>query len=247
MIALSAKNITKKFSENIVLADLSISLEASKIYGLIGPSGSGKSVLLKTLAGIYPPDGGTITSNYKTISLMFQEGALFDSMSILDNVAFPLVNGSVPVSNLPSHQRTKVGEQVSYILERVGLLNAAHKMPSQISGGMRKRASLARALVARPDVVFLDDPTSGLDPVSSNVIMKLITDLHSEYKPTMILVSHDLRRLLPQVERIFAMFKGKIIFEDDLDNLRKVEQGSLRDFVSCRFDLARFDLAGTPS
>lgn len=237
MTILTATNIHKAFADKLVLDNLSISLDPKLRYGLIGPSGSGKSVLLKTLAGIYPPDSGTIKSEASSTSLMFQEGALFDSMSVLDNVAFPMTLGSHSVSSLPAARKKEVVEAVSYILERVGLSAAANKMPSQISGGMRKRASLARALVSRPELVFLDDPTSGLDPVSSNVIMKLIEDLHSEYKPTMILVSHDLRRLLPQVDHLFAMFNGQIVFSGTLAELRKISESKLRHFVSCRFDL----------
>ncbi len=238
---ISADNLIKTFGNKEVLSGVSLRLEPGRVYGLIGPSGAGKSVLLKTLAGIYPPDSGTISRDHETMSLMFQEGALFDSMSVFDNTAFPLVDGRVPVANLPLEEKKRVTEQVSNILSRVGLIDAAYKMPSQISGGMRKRASLARALVAKPQVVFLDDPTSGLDPVSSNVIMKLIRDLHAEYKPTMVLVSHDLRRLLPQVDSIISMFKGDIVFEGDLAALRSKAEGELRHFVTCRFDL------GSPS
>jgi phospholipid/cholesterol/gamma-HCH transport system ATP-binding protein len=232
-----ASGLIKKFGDKEVLNGVDIALAPGRVYGLIGPSGAGKSVLLKTLAGIYPPEAGGIERDHETMSLMFQEGALFDSMTVFDNTAFPLVDGRVPVANLSRAEKTDVTEKVSYILERVGLKDAAFKMPSQISGGMRKRAALARALVAKPQVVFLDDPTSGLDPVSSNVIMKLIRDLHGEYNPTMVLVSHDLRRLLPQVEEIISMFEGQIIFQGDLNTLRGVPAGELRHFVSCRFDL----------
>ncbi|MDZ4785544.1 MAG: ATP-binding cassette domain-containing protein [bacterium] len=237
MEIIQAINIVKAFGKKIVLADVSLNLEKGKLYGLIGPSGSGKSVLLKTLAGIYEPELGSVKRSGSSMSLMFQEGALFDSMSILDNVAFSLVSGRVPVQNLSKDEKEMVTKKVGYILHRVGLGQAAHKLPSQISGGMRKRASLARALVAKPDIVFLDDPTSGLDPVSSNVIMNLISELHSEYNPTMIIVSHDLRRLLPKVEHIISMWDGQIIFQGDLSNLKKTNDSTLRHFVSCRFDL----------
>jgi phospholipid/cholesterol/gamma-HCH transport system ATP-binding protein len=232
-----ASGLIKNFGDKEVLKGVDISFEPGRVYGLIGPSGAGKSVLLKTLAGIYPPEAGAISRDHQTMSLMFQEGALFDSMSVFDNTAFPLVDGRVPVANLPRAEKEDVTQRVSYILGRVGLKDAAFKMPSQISGGMRKRAALARALVSKPEVVFLDDPTSGLDPVSSNVIMKLIRDLHAEYHPTMVLVSHDLRRLLPQVDEIVSMFDGRVVFQGDLNRLRQTEPGDLRHFVSCRFDL----------
>jgi phospholipid/cholesterol/gamma-HCH transport system ATP-binding protein len=168
---------------------------------------------------------------------MFQEGALFDSLSVYDNVAFPLVQGMVPTTALPSDVRDFVHERVTAILERVGLSKAIFKFPAQLSGGMRKRVSLARALVGRPKYVFLDDPTAGLDPVASSVIMNLIVELHTEYRPTTVLVSQDLRRLLPVVERIFALFGGKIVFSGSLGELRQSPDELLRKFVSCRFDL----------
>jgi phospholipid/cholesterol/gamma-HCH transport system ATP-binding protein len=168
---------------------------------------------------------------------MFQEGALFDSMSVYDNVAFPLVNGNVPTTTLPRAVREEVCAKVSEILSRVGLLRAAHKMPAQISGGMRRRVSLARALVQRPKILLLDDPTSGLDPVASSVIMDLIVELHREYRPTTLLVSHDLRRLLPAVERILAMFDGKIVFDGSLKDLATSAPPQVQGFVACRFEL----------
>jgi phospholipid/cholesterol/gamma-HCH transport system ATP-binding protein len=126
---------------------------------------------------------------------------------------------------------------VSYILARVGLTKAAYKMPGQLSGGMRRRVSLARALVARPKILLLDDPTSGLDPVASSVIMDLIAELHNEYKPTTFLVSHDLRRLLPVVERILALFEGTIVFDGTLGDLANSAPSFVRSFVSCRYEL----------
>jgi phospholipid/cholesterol/gamma-HCH transport system ATP-binding protein len=170
---------------------------------------------------------------------MFQEGALFDSLSVYDNVAFPLVGGRVPTNALPREQREDVCAKVSDILARVGLTRAAYKMSGQLSGGMRRRVSLARALVARPKILLLDDPTSGLDPVASSVIMDLIVDLHQEYKPTTFLVSHDLRRLLPVVERILALFDGTIVFDGSLQDLTQNAPAFVRSFVSCRFDLSQ--------
>src|SRR5207244_3998957 len=146
------------------------------------------------------------------VGLMFQEGALFDSLNVLDNVAFPLVNGRVPTTILPKKVQEEVREKVMKILARVGLSRAVHKMPGQLSGGMRRRVALARALVSKPTLVLLDDPTSGLDPVASSIIMDLIVELHREYQPTTLMVSHDLRRLLPVVDRIVALFNGKICF-----------------------------------
>ncbi len=188
-------------------------------------------------SGFLAAVGGTETPHSrKDLALMFQEGALFDSLTVYDNVAFPLVGGQVPSAHLPHEVAVSVHERVSAMLERVGLTAAAYKVPGQLSGGMRKRVSLARALVARPPYVMLDDPTAGLDPVASSVIMNLIVEMHREYKPTMLIVSQDLRRLLPVVEKIFALFDGTVTFQGTLQELLATTDQHLKKFISCRFD-----------
>jgi phospholipid/cholesterol/gamma-HCH transport system ATP-binding protein len=181
------------------------------------------------------PGGSEATP--KDLALMFQEGALFDSLTVYDNVAFPLVGGQVPAAHLPAETARTVHEKVTTMLERVGLSAAAYKVPGQLSGGMRKRVSLARALVARPHYVMLDDPTAGLDPVASSVIMNLIVEMHREYQPTMLIVSQDLRRLLPVVEKVFALFDGTVRFQGTLQDLLNSSDEYLKKFVSCRFDI----------
>lgn len=168
------------YGANTVLSGLSFSLDCGKIYGIIGPSGGGKSTLLKLIGGLLSPSSGQVTCPTCSHGFMFQEGALFDSMSVLDNVGFPLVAGRVPVAKLPYPLNEQVTEKVLRILERVGLRSAWQKVPAQLSGGMRRRVALARALVAAPGLALLDDPTSGLDPVASRVIMDLVQELHNE-------------------------------------------------------------------
>ncbi len=238
-------SVIKSFGSLRVLNGVSFSLEKGSITGLIGPSGGGKSVLLKVIGGVDAPDSGTIDlglAENEAVSLMFQEGALFDSLTVFDNVAFSLVHGNVPASGLPSVVRDEVYEKVSEVLARVGLTKAAFKMPGQISGGMRRRASLARALVNRPQILLLDDPTSGLDPVASGVIMELIVELHKEFQPTTLMVSHDLRRLFPSVKSVLGLFHGKITYHGALESLRSdLTDESVREeierFVACRYDL----------
>jgi len=234
-------DIYRSFGERSVLQGVSFALKPASINGLIGPSGGGKSVLLKIIANTCKCEYGSVVfdtgCSAADVGLMFQEGALFDSMSVYDNVAFPLVQGKVPTNSLPQEVRERVCSKVSAILSRVGLVKAANKMPAQLSGGMRRRVSLARALVGRPRILLLDDPTSGLDPVASSVIMDLIVELHREYNPTTVLVSHDLRRLLPSVERILALFDGTIAFDGSLRDLAQAAPTFVRSFVSCRFEL----------
>lgn len=260
-------SISQSFGDRQVLRDVSFEVPEGALTGLIGPGGAGKSVLLKVMGGVYRPhhgkvivgdvetsagpidvDGGvrthqlpaiasTAKDSLLTLALMFQEGALFDSLTVYDNVAFPLVGGQVPSVHLSRELREFVHDRVTAILDRVGLLAAAYKVPGQLSGGMRKRVSLARALVARPRYVMLDDPTAGLDPVASSVIMNLIVEMHRDFKPTMIIVSQDLRRLLPVVERVYALFDGALSFEGTLSELLKSSDEHLMKFVSCRFDV----------
>jgi phospholipid/cholesterol/gamma-HCH transport system ATP-binding protein len=219
---------------------LSFEIEPSSVVGLIGPSGGGKSVLLKILGEVCAKDSGAVDLAgvaRNEISLMFQEGALFDSLSVFDNVAFPLVHGKVPTFVLPREKQIEVHRKVDAILARVGLSEAAHKIPAQLSGGMRRRLSLARALISNPRLVLLDEPTCGLDPVASSVIIDLIIELHREFRPTTIMVSQDLRRLLPVVDKVLALFEGTIVYAGSAADLARLDDCPLRHFVSCRYDL----------
>ena len=238
---LRVNDIYRSFGDRPVLKGISFALKPGSINGLIGPSGGGKSVLLKIIAHTCKCEYGSVVFDkglsVADVGLMFQEGALFDSMSVYDNIAFPLVGGKVPTNSLPKEIRESVCDKISEILARVGLSRAAYKMPGQVSGGMRRRVSLARALVGRPKILLLDDPTSGLDPVASSVIMNLIVELHKEYQPTTVMVSHDLRRLLPSVDRILGVFDGSIAFDGSLADLAGSAPAFVRSFVSCRFEL----------
>ena len=237
---LRVKQICRSFGSRQVLRDLSFEIPEHSIVGLIGPSGGGKSVLLKILGGVLKPDSGAVhigVSDPLDVCLMFQEGALFDSFSVFDNVAFPLVNGNVPSNRLPMRVQEDLREKIEEVLARVGLSKAAAKFPGQLSGGMRRRLSLARALVSKPRILLLDDPTSGLDPVASSVIIDFIVELQKEYKPTAILVSHDLRRLLPVTDSIIALFDGAVRFAGKLDELKNCECQELRRFISCRYEM----------
>lgn len=244
------ENVQKSFGVKEVLRGVDFTVPTGVMAGLIGPSGGGKSVLLKAIAGVDIPDAGRCFCDdaaqrlgddfpycANSLSLMFQEGALFDSLTVFDNVAFPLTGGRVPTSTLSRNEILKVHARVDAILARVGLSAAAYKMPGQLSGGMRRRVSLARALVTRPKVLLLDDPTSGLDPVASSVIMHLVAEMHAEYKPTILIVSHDLRRLLPVVNRVYALFDGRIVFDGEVGQIAQSRHDEMIKFVACRFDL----------
>lgn len=236
---LEVKDIAVSFGSKQVLNGVNLQIPPQAICGLIGPGGGGKSVLLKIIAGVLKQDRGTVNLGVEPdeLGLMFQEGALFDSLSVLDNVAFPLLHGRVPVALHSKSVRIETCAKVEQILEHVGLAHAAYKVPAQLSGGMRRRVSLARALVNSPKLLLLDDPTFGLDPVASNVIMKLICDLHASYKPTCLIVSQDLRRLLPRVQSLFFLDQGKIRYQGNLTQFEQTAADDLKHFVSCRYDL----------
>jgi phospholipid/cholesterol/gamma-HCH transport system ATP-binding protein len=231
------ENLHVGFERTPVLQGVTCTLPTGCIYGLIGPSCGGKSTLLKAIAGLIPYDLGSIKNIPSQSGLMFQEGALFDSLSVFDNVAFPLVNGNVPSSRLPVSKQKELSKIVTEILGRVGLAWACDKMPGELSGGMRRRVSLARTLVSRPDLVLLDDPTSGLDPVASSVIMELIVELQRELSSTMIIVSHDLRRLLPVVDELLCLFEGTVKFLGPVSEVKRSAPQDVLEFIACRYDL----------
>ena len=242
---LEVSDLAITFGTKPVLKGVSFQVPPQAICGLIGPGGGGKSVLLKIIAGVLKPDAGSVSLGVEPneLGLMFQEGALFDSLTVLDNIAFPLLHGRVPVALHPKSVRLEICEKAEWILEHVGLAHAAYKVPAQLSGGMRRRVSLARALVNRPKLLLLDDPTFGLDPVASNVIMKLICDLHASYQPTCLIVSQDLRRLLPHVQNFFFLDQGRIRFQGNLQQFRQMAEQDLKHFVECRYDLGNMHAA----
>lgn len=242
------KNIFRRLGSIEVLRGVTFELQPGSITGLIGPSGGGKSTLLKIMAGVARFDSGEVdlgVCSSDDVGLMFQEGALFDSLTVFDNVAFPLVSGRVPSNSLEKNERAKVEEAVQSILAKVGLSRAAFKLPGELSGGMRRRVALARALVAKPQLVLLDDPTAGLDPVASSVIMNLIVEIHHDYNPTMVIASHDLRRLFPAVQKIIALFDGTVRFHGTIEEMKMQSCTELNQFVTSRYDLHGAECAET--
>ena len=272
------RNVSKSFDGRNVLHDVTFSLRPGEFVGLVGPSGGGKSVLLKLLGDVIEPDSGSVDFDTEsdsvraanintagapagglpgrpdreskpkdgqqiTTGFLFQEGALFDSMTVLENVAFPLIAKRTD----PTY--AKVGRDEAFarahkILAAVGLSKAWSKVPGQLSGGMRRRVAIARALVSEPELVLLDDPTGGLDPVAASVIISLIKALHNEYKPTVIFVSHDIRRLLPNVERVLGLFGGTIVCDLPPDQLVAKAGPDVLKFLATRFDFDGFKSAG---
>lgn len=233
------EDLYKSFDGNPVFRGVSLHVPRGLILALIGRSGCGKSVLLKHVAGLIHPDSGRIVVDGKDmvaargkalaglrerLGFLFQGGALFDSMSVFENVAFPLREKT----RLSHHLiQTRVLQE----LENVGLSGSEHKYPSQISGGMVKRAALARALVCDPDIMLFDEPTTGLDPVTGHSIIELIDACHERLRFTGIIVTHEIARVAPIVDRIAMLHDGVIRAEGTPSEFFADPDPAVRDFV----------------
>src|SRR5262250_1388517 len=216
---IKVEGLTKSFGLQKVLRELSLDVATGTITIVIGRSGGGKSVFLKHLIGLMRPDAGRITVDgveisrlrgralddvRRTYGVVFQGGALFDSMSCFDNVAFPLREKV----RTPADELAK---RVEAALAQVGLEGVGLKYPAEISGGMRKRVAIARALVTEPEIVFFDEPTTGLDPVLVNTIHHLILDLHRRFRFTAVVVSHEIPEIFEIADTVAMLHEGRIV------------------------------------
>jgi len=233
------KNIVKSFSSQEILKDLSFTYEKGKTNLVIGQSGSGKTVLLKCLLGLYKPEQGAILfdgqdiitmSNRnlkklrKEVGMVFQGGALFDSMNIEQNVLFPLQM----FSDLTSEEML---DRVNFCLKRVNLENVNYLYPSEISGGMKKRVAIARAIVLNPKYLFCDEPNSGLDPYTAILIDNLLQELTHEYGMTTVINTHDMNSLVQIGERILFIKDGTMAWSGVNSEVFKSDNKDLQDFV----------------
>jgi phospholipid/cholesterol/gamma-HCH transport system ATP-binding protein len=233
------ENITKSFGDKHVLNGISGVFEQGKTNMIIGASGTGKSVLLKCIVGLLKPDGGSVNFDgrefskgdkdiqraiRREIGMLFQGGALFDSKTVEENVMFPLdmLTKESPKAKL---------ERVHFCLERVGLEHAAKRMPSEISGGMQKRVGIARSIVMNPKYLFVDEPNSGLDPLTAITIDNLIHEITTEYNTTTIIVSHDMNSVMEIGEYIMFLHKGYKVWEGSNQEITKADVEELNNFV----------------
>ena len=236
---IKVENITKKFGEDEVLKGISTTFERGKTNLVIGRSGSGKTVMLKCLVGLFLPNSGEIFFEDKALGdmnneehrilreetgMLFQGGALFDSMNIEDNVMFPLRMFS-------DKKRPEFLARVNEVLKRVDLENINKKFPSEISGGMKKRVSIARAIVNKPKYLFCDEPNSGLDPKTATLIDNLIQDITKENDITTIVVTHDMNSVMEIGEKIVFLKNGKLVWQGDNQEIFKTDNTDVTDFV----------------
>jgi len=234
------RNIHKSFEENHVLKGIDFEFEAGKVNIIIGASGSGKSVLTKCIVGLIEPNQGDVYFDNvsfwkqdvktkknirKNFGMLFQYSALFDSMTVEENVGFPLRMFDTKFTE------SQIEKRVKECLERVNLHNVEKKYPSELSGGMKKRVGIARAIALNPKYLFCDEPNSGLDPQTSSIIDKLILDLTNEYKTTTIVISHDMNSVLNIGDKIMFIHKGKKEWEGHKTEMLHSDSKPLKEFL----------------
>jgi phospholipid/cholesterol/gamma-HCH transport system ATP-binding protein len=262
MALIELRNIHKRFGRHVVLDGVSLAIEEGKCLVILGASGSGKSVMLKHIVGLLKPDKGEVWYDGRRtdelperqlvpirqqFGFLFQMAALFDSVNVGENVGFPLVEHT--------HKGfAEVAEVVEQKLRMVGLAGTEKKMPGELSGGQKKRVALARAIALDPRVILYDEPTTGLDPIRSDVINELIAKLQRELRVTSIVVTHDMSSAFKVGDRIVMLYEGKLIFDGTPESIQASEDPRVRRFVlgeASEQDLASLGLghaaAGAPT
>jgi len=237
---INVRHLYKSFNGQLVLDDINLKIEAGELVVILGESGSGKSVLLQHLIGLLKPDRGAIEIEgvditrmqdkqllgiRKKIGYLFQEGALYDFMTVLENVAFPL-------SEHTSLKSKEIKQKVEELLKTVGLEKAANKYPSELSGGMKKRAALARAVILGEKILLCDEPTSGLDPIKSKEICDLIKSIVSQLKSTTVVTSHDIENSFRIADRIILIRGGKIVAQGAPETIKASEDAFVHEFLA---------------
>lgn len=241
---ITLRNVHKSFGSQKVLDGLDLDIPDGKITAIIGPSGEGKSVLLKHLIGLLQPDSGTVEVDGESIlglrrselnrirekfGMLFQNVALFDSMTVFENVAFPLEE-KTPFS------KEEIRSRVLSALEDVGLKNIENKFPDELSGGMKKRVGLARAVVLNPKIILFDEPTTGLDPIIKRAIHQLIKDTHAKFGFTAVIVTHEIPDIFDVAQNVAMLFRGKILQHGTADDIMNSDHPAVRQFISGSLD-----------
>jgi len=240
-VEVTVSNFGKRYGKQTVLSDVSLSVQPGEIFVIMGPSGSGKSVLLRHIAGLEAPTTGSVAINGQdpslpatrdqfAVALVFQSGALFNSLSVYDNLAlYPLEHRICP--------KPEIRDRVMRALRILSIEHAAHKLPAELSGGMRKRVAIARALVMEPQLILYDEPTSELDPVMSATIAEIIATLKEEYSVTSIVVSHDRDLSLTIGNRVAILHQGRLIAVEKPEALRASSDPIISEFLNPRIDI----------
>lgn len=234
------KHITKSFGTRVVLKDIDFKIEKGENLVVFGKSGSGKSVLIKCMAGLLSPDDGEVlmlgekiadleTEELnllrKKIGFLFQSAALYDSMTVRENLEFPL-------RDLKTKRKDEIDALVMEALENVGLEDAINKMPSELSGGMRKRIGLARTLILKPEIILYDEPTTGLDPITSKEISELILEIQKKYNTASVIITHDVECARIVANRIIIIKDGDLVAQGTFKELSESNDKWVRSFFN---------------
>lgn len=248
---IKVEHLYKSFDGRSILNDISIEYESGKCNMIIGASGSGKTVLLKNLIGLFQPDSGDISygdeklsemsyeqqkSLRQKIGVLFQGSALFDFASVIENVMFPM-------EFFTDWSRAQMRERAQFCLEKVNVIDSDDKYPNELSGGMQKRVGIARAIALNPEYLFCDEPNSGLDPYTSILIDRLISDLTKEFNMTTVINTHDMNSMLEIGDKIGFISKGSLLWQGDRHTILNTDCKELRDFIGAN-TLARNILEG---
>lgn len=240
-VVIEIKHLKKSFGTKEVLNDINLEVHRGENVVVLGKSGQGKSVTIQCIVGMLMPDSGTLKvfgdevsdMNEKElkelrmkIGFLFQGAALYDSMTVRENMEFPLTRV------LKLKDQHEIDERVNEVLESVGLADAIDKMPSDLSGGMRKRAGLARTLIVKPEIMLYDEPTTGLDPVTSREISRLIMDMQKKYKTTSIIITHDMECARITADRVVMMNDGEYIAEGTFKEMEHSDNEFVRSYFN---------------
>jgi phospholipid/cholesterol/gamma-HCH transport system ATP-binding protein len=239
---IETRGLTKSFGRKTVLSGVDLTVETGETLVVLGRSGGGKSVILKHLIGLLKPDAGDVlvdgesiialqeralTAVRRKVGMLFQSGALFDSMNVEQNLAFPLLEQGV-------RNAKEIDERIAEALDMVDLAGEQKKTPAELSGGMRKRVGLARTIVGRPRCILYDEPTTGLDPITTDSINHLIRRLQRRLSVTSIVVTHDMKTAFHCADRVAFLHEGRMHFMGSVDELRASQDPVLTDFIEGR-------------
>ena len=237
---IEVKNLYKSYGEKEVLSDISLSVSQGQSLAIVGKSGAGKSVLLRCLIGLVKPDNGTIyvdnklinTMNFSqlqkirsSIGMVFQFGALFDSMTVRENI-------SLALQKLTKLNKNEIEQRVHNSLEKVGMANTEHLMPAELSGGMKKRVGIARAIAIKPAYLFYDEPTTGLDPVMTDSINRLIRKFQDTGEVTSVIITHEMRTVYDVADRVLLLHEGRIQYDGSPDTINNVDDPVVQQFIT---------------
>lgn len=232
-MSIEVKNLVKAFGDKKVIDDVSFKVNDGEILAIVGFSGSGKSTILKLISGLVEKDSGEIITSDGDIAFVFQYSALFDSLTVYDNIAFALHERK---DLRKQHTEKEIREIVNEKLELVGLKGIENLFPSELSGGMQKRVSFARAIVTEPKVILYDEPTAGLDPIASTLIEDYILRLRNETGATSIVVTHQMSTIQRTADKVIMLYNGKIVFAGTPQELCNTDNEYAKQFVTASIE-----------